>query len=85
MVRCCHGWTRTGIVESDEQYQEVVGVLGIFHRFNGRKGPNSGSNDFIPMLVHGEATKICHQKVSRNLILLIIQWKHTTRNSMTSG
>ena len=81
------GGPETGVVESDEQRQEeLLECLEYFTRLWQERAKKGGSNDFISMLVHGEATKdMSPEEYLGNLILLIVGGTDTTRNSMTSG
>ena len=75
-----------GIIESHEQrQQELMECVQYFSRLWEERRENPG-DDFVSMLVHGEATKdMSAMDHLGNLLLLIIGGNDTTRNTMSGS
>ncbi|MCA3693879.1 cytochrome P450 [Aquidulcibacter sp.] len=76
-----------GIIETEDQRRaELFECLAYFTNLWNERVNNSGGNDLISMLAHGEATRNMEPlEYLGNLILLIVGGNDTTRNSLTGG
>ena len=75
-----------GVIESHEQrQQELMECVQYFSRLWEERRANPG-DDFVSMLVHGEATRdLSAMDHLGNLLLLIVGGNDTTRNTMSGS